>query len=313
MKNEDEQTFGISDVARRTGLNSSTIRMWEARYQAVEPLRTPTNRRLYRDEDIERLTLLRSLTQLGNSIGSIANLGMDELRERLIGNEIAGPALGNKNRVVTVGAGVAEVVTRERLPELEIVERFASCEETRARAELKADLVMVDVGTLFPEIVAKIRELIQRTGAERSILIYHFASTKTATALARAISGLILLKAPVGGDQIRRECLVQLSALNATEGLVPIDAGPIAPSLYTSEQLAKLAEISTTVECECPQHLAGLLQSLTAFENYSWECEDRNPQDALLHAYLHRITAKARRTMEEALQHVVRVEGITVV
>lgn len=63
----------------------------------------------------------------------------------------------------------------------------------------------------------------------------------------------------------------------------------------------------------CPQHLAGLLQSLIAFENYLMECDDRNPQDALRHAYLHRTTVKARRAMEETLHDVARIEGITVV
>ena len=55
-----------------------------------------------------------------------------------------------------------------------------------------------------------------------------------------------------------------------------------------------------------------LLQSLSAFETYSQECEDRNPEDALLHAFLHRTTAHVRRIMEEALRHLVRVEGIRV-
>ncbi|MGC6457414.1 MAG: hypothetical protein ACON4R_03515 [Akkermansiaceae bacterium] len=222
------------------------------------------------------------------------------------------PVFGETNKVIIVGAGVSEKITLDSLPELNIVARYTHCAEANAQANLSADLVVVELETLFPENVAQIRDLIVRTKAERGILLYHFASAKTATALARAIPGLMLLQAPVSGDRIRRECLVQLSAMNEGAASVLIDAGPIAPRLYNQEQLAKLAEISTTVECECPQHLAGLLQSLMAFENYSRECEDRNPQDALLHAFLHRTTAKARRSMEEALQHLVRVEGITV-
>lgn len=312
VNGDDDQTFGIREAAQRTGLNSSTIRMWESRYEAVIPLRTDTNRRRYRAEDIDRLRLLQILTQRGNAIGSIAKLGLEDLRQRLIGDEMSEPVFGETNKVIIVGAGVSEKITLDRLPELNIVARFTHCAEANAKANLSADLVVVELETLFPENVAQIRDLIMRTKAERGILLYHFASAKTATALARAIPGLMLLQAPVSGDRIRRECLVQLSAMNEGAASVPIDAGPIAPRLYNQEQLAKLAEISTTVECECPQHLAGLLQSLTAFENYSRECEDRNPQDALLHAFLHRTTAKARRSMEEALQHLVRVEGITV-
>lgn len=312
MEQSDEQTYGIREVSRRTGLNSPTIRIWESRYQAVVPLRTSTNRRRYREEDIDRLSLLRNLTQRGDSIGSVAKLGLEDLRNRLIGGEMSESAFGGQNKVLIVGAGVSEKITLDRLPELEIVARFAHCAQANSESDLTADLVVVELETLFPENVAQVRELVAKAKAERAILLYHFASAKTATALARAIPGLTLLQAPVSGDCICRECLVQLSAMNEGAASVPIDAGPIAPRLYNQEQLAKLAEISTTVECECPQHLAGLLQSLTAFEKYSRECEDRNPQDALLHAFLHRTTAKARRSMEEALQHLVRVEGITV-
>jgi DNA-binding transcriptional MerR regulator/methylmalonyl-CoA mutase cobalamin-binding subunit len=67
-------------VALRTGLSPHLIRIWEKRYQAVVPYRSNTNRRLYSDEDIERLTLLRRATQSGEAISQIAVLSTDELR-----------------------------------------------------------------------------------------------------------------------------------------------------------------------------------------------------------------------------------------
>lgn len=71
----------IKFVARRTGLSVHVIRIWEKRYGAVEPERTGTNRRVYSDEQIERLTLLRHITQDGHSIGHVAKLPIDKLRE----------------------------------------------------------------------------------------------------------------------------------------------------------------------------------------------------------------------------------------
>jgi DNA-binding transcriptional MerR regulator/methylmalonyl-CoA mutase cobalamin-binding subunit len=71
----------IKVVARRTGLSAHVIRIWEKRYGAVEPQRTVTNRRLYSDEQIERLSLLREITQRGHSIGHVAKLQTDKLRE----------------------------------------------------------------------------------------------------------------------------------------------------------------------------------------------------------------------------------------
>jgi MerR family transcriptional regulator, light-induced transcriptional regulator len=70
----------IKVVARRTGLSAHVIRIWEKRYGAVEPERSGTNRRLYSDEQIERLRLLRDVTQTGHSIGHVAKLPTDQLR-----------------------------------------------------------------------------------------------------------------------------------------------------------------------------------------------------------------------------------------
>lgn len=68
-------------VAQRTGLSVHVIRVWEKRYGAVAPERTGTNRRLYSDEEVERLSLLRDVTQNGHSIGNVAKLPTEKLRE----------------------------------------------------------------------------------------------------------------------------------------------------------------------------------------------------------------------------------------
>ena len=77
------QEHPIRVAARRTGLTSHAIRIWEKRYAAVVPGRTPTGRRYYTDEDIERLILLRRATLSGRSIGQVARLTRDELVELL--------------------------------------------------------------------------------------------------------------------------------------------------------------------------------------------------------------------------------------
>jgi MerR family transcriptional regulator, light-induced transcriptional regulator len=71
----------IRVVAGRTGLSAHVIRIWEKRYGAVEPERTGTNRRLYSDEQIERLSLLRDVTRAGHSIGHVAKLPTGKLRQ----------------------------------------------------------------------------------------------------------------------------------------------------------------------------------------------------------------------------------------
>lgn len=70
----------IQLAARLTGLSTYVIRIWEQRYHAVEPKRTPTNHRLYSPSDIERLCLLRDVTRAGHNIGQMARLSNDQLR-----------------------------------------------------------------------------------------------------------------------------------------------------------------------------------------------------------------------------------------
>jgi len=71
--------YPIRLVARLTGLSAHVIRIWEHRYRAVEPRRTATNRRLYSQRDLERLNLLRDMTQAGHSICQVAQLPTHKL------------------------------------------------------------------------------------------------------------------------------------------------------------------------------------------------------------------------------------------
>lgn len=72
--------YTIDIAAQRSGLTKNVIRAWELRYKALLPLRTDSNRRLYTEEDIEKLKLLNDLTHQGFRIGSIANLSNEELK-----------------------------------------------------------------------------------------------------------------------------------------------------------------------------------------------------------------------------------------
>ena len=67
-------------ASQRTGLSQHVIRIWERRYGAVTPHRTETDRRLYSEDQIERLRLLRALTEQGHSIGNIAKVSTEKLR-----------------------------------------------------------------------------------------------------------------------------------------------------------------------------------------------------------------------------------------
>ncbi len=79
--NNLEDRHPIQVAARYTGLSSDLIRAWEKRYRVVEPARAKNGRRLYSNADIQRLSLLRQVTQFGRRISEVAHLPADKLTE----------------------------------------------------------------------------------------------------------------------------------------------------------------------------------------------------------------------------------------
>lgn len=74
LANMNDIGYSIRVASQRTGLSPHVIRVWEKRYRAVVPTRTATNRRVFSDSDIDRLSLLHQATRGGHSIGQIAHL-----------------------------------------------------------------------------------------------------------------------------------------------------------------------------------------------------------------------------------------------
>lgn len=79
----------IRVAAQRTGLTPATIRAWERRYGAVRPSRSEGGQRLYSDQDVERLTLLRDLTDVGRPISMVAGLSDEEAHALLLEDRAA--------------------------------------------------------------------------------------------------------------------------------------------------------------------------------------------------------------------------------
>lgn len=75
------ERYQINIAARRTGLSTHVVRVWERRYGAIRPERTHSKRRLYSPEDISRLTLLRRVTMQGHSIGRVETLSDEQLQQ----------------------------------------------------------------------------------------------------------------------------------------------------------------------------------------------------------------------------------------
>jgi DNA-binding transcriptional MerR regulator len=57
--------YTVGRTAELTGVPSGTLRKWEQRYGVVVPQRSPGNYRLYDDDAVRRLVVMRSLVEAG--------------------------------------------------------------------------------------------------------------------------------------------------------------------------------------------------------------------------------------------------------
>ncbi len=70
--------YKIKDLETLTGIKAHTIRIWEKRYNLLEPIRTETNLRSYTDRELQDILLVNLLNQNGYKISKIADLSREE-------------------------------------------------------------------------------------------------------------------------------------------------------------------------------------------------------------------------------------------
>ncbi len=71
--------YSIKDLERLSGVKAHTLRIWEQRYNIIQPQRTNTNIRYYNDADLRKLLNISLLNNYGYKISKIAQLSLEEL------------------------------------------------------------------------------------------------------------------------------------------------------------------------------------------------------------------------------------------
>ena len=74
--------YSIKDLEKLTGIKAHTIRIWEQRYELIEPKRTKTNIRYYCDADLKKLINVALLNRQGVKISKIATMSPKEIAEQ---------------------------------------------------------------------------------------------------------------------------------------------------------------------------------------------------------------------------------------
>ena len=154
----------IKVVARLTGLSAYVIRIWEQRYEAVKPDRTGTNRRLYSDEQVERLKLLREVTQAGHNIGLIARWPTEKLRKQAAESSCLVP-LSTQTAPSAPVSG--ETITEECVAAMKLLDAKALDDA------LKRGAMVLGTMGLLQQVVAPLSRMIGELWIDGSITVAH--------------------------------------------------------------------------------------------------------------------------------------------
>ncbi|TNF86010.1 MAG: MerR family transcriptional regulator [Gammaproteobacteria bacterium] len=309
----DEPKYRIGAVCRLTGLSQHVLRVWEKRYGVVEPERSENQRRLYRESDIKRLSLLKALIDRGQAIGSIADLDNAELERRIQQSATAMHLTGAAEKPGLALFGETLALTSEDYSTSEmfsLVGHFDDISKFAAKKPaFRLDVAVIEWPSLHPDSAVEATRLANQLNARHLILVYDYAPR---AALQRLASDRITaLRSPLDIAALEAVVAWRFGLFTQAEGSSEFIGGVVPSRLFNDRELAHLAAQSPAIACECPMHLAQLITKLVHFEAYSAECESRNAEDAALHSYLHNTTSRARNMMERALARVMELENLS--
>jgi DNA-binding transcriptional MerR regulator len=300
-------------AARLAGVPVATLRVWERRYGVVAAPKTATGQRLYSGHDVQRLRLIKQLTERGHAIGTIASLALPEL-EALAAGELMAPGSSAKavpaRRAWVVGRAAAQRLQAAGAAPGRVLEDL---DQAEAQAEAGAggegvDVLLVQLNSLQPLAATRVRALAQRLQAAAVVVLYAFGAEAVAESLRSA--GATVRREPATGRELAALLRAAPAPAAASPLAMTVSLPPVEPRRYGDEALAALAELPSSVACECPRHMAEIVMQLAGFERYSAECLSRSPADAELHRHLAHVAGVARTLFERAVEKLVAEEGL---
>jgi MerR family transcriptional regulator, light-induced transcriptional regulator len=325
MQEPDEhqdEIFKIGSVSRLTGLSTHILRKWESRYGAIVPMRTARGERGYTRDDVERLSLIKRLVDSGSAPRDVARLSHAELTrksEQLAELETAaGARRKHPLRAAVVGDAIAVMFEPQSATEsfVDVVASTTTAADHKQIADAGPfDVLIYECPIVTGNTRREVEELRERISATAAVVVYRFGTRADLLTLQSA--QLTTLRAPAE-PRVLGQVITQLLDIGTLpHGSLPepdpandtVDEVP-APRL-SREAVASLSRSTPEIRCECPHHLADIVLSLRAFEDYSEACESLSPEDAVLHHLLWRCAAQARALFEDAIEHVAEAEGIS--
>lgn len=301
---ESERQLSISAAASLAGVTTHTLRKWESRHGVVVPQRTQSGRRYYSEGQVTKLKLIKILLEHGHSLTHLADLNESELGDlakrhrntEVVQDEpadlvIVGPNL--TRRLTEWGDATVTAYPQDGVDWLQ--------DQLDGRHQIEShDVLVIEVDTL-PQALTDQLVALKGSVFDRIVVIASVTSRRTRRQLRMQ-------------DIVALDSIVPESAVLALVGrsAQPVQTAPKGPQRFSKAELAAVAAMAPKLDCECPNHIAQLLLDISAFEKYSLECEDTDPAEQALHAYLGEITGQARRLFETALVAVAEADNLEI-
>jgi len=329
MSNEIPSLRRSGAVARILRMPVASLRNWERRYALTQAKFSEGGQRLYSDDDVRRLAMIKQLTELGHAIGSLAKLDMSELQH--VGamlahaqavaqgtgrTEVFGIASSRSWRIAVIGVGLGVRLQRPSLLKslgrpIQLLGPFATIGQAvnNLRPE-DIDILLIYESQLHSSWLETLEALAPSFAGLPKAVLYGFASEAVCESLAKV--GISLLREPQP-DIVLSQWLQSLAPRMITSQASHAAAESSSEEplhRWDDDVLMDFASRSSTVSCECPRHVAELLVQLTHFERYSAECANHNAADAQLHVFLQKMATESRARFEAALERIALHEGL---
>lgn len=304
---EPRPLYGIGTIARLTGLKPDTLRVWERRYGLGASRKSKTGRRQYTQSDLEHLQLVSALVAAGSRIGEIASSERKTL-EVLLRSNAQAPSTKlpePKPHVVFVGEGLCDWLDEHQgcLNNVNAqLARFGLQEDSMQMLEgLQAvDCLVVEFATLASRQMASLKAVRDALQPRKILLTYQFCNERWLKEFEKM--DIRAVQFPPDPAQLAFElssCIAEQATLDGAHNLG--DLMEVKPRQYSAVELSAARKLESTLDCECPRHIADLIRALAQFEEYSASCSVENWRDAAVHSCIYAYTGQARWLMEKAM------------
>jgi DNA-binding transcriptional MerR regulator len=312
---EPRPLYGIGTVARLTGLKPDTLRVWERRYGLGASHKSATGRRQYTQADLEHLQLVAALVKGGARIGEIASSErktLEMLLKQQRGHRGDSP-VRTKPRAVLIGAALCEWLDDHQGCLSNVSANLARVElseldDEALLAAAEADVLVVECPNLTSGPVTRLLELRDTAPDVRLIVCYRFGSEHWLKEFES--HQVVAMSFPPEPGRLAFE--IAHSAVKAEVEEGESNLGELVSAKarqFGSSELSAARRLKSALDCECPRHIADLIEALANFEDYSASCSVDNWHDAAVHACIYAYTGQARHLMEKAMQAVLEDRG----